>query len=48
MLPRDLGGTDGDHLDNKAAVDAAKKLDQYFQNHVENILTKLNDNKNQN
>ena len=34
-------GTAGDYLDNRAAVGAAKELDAYFQNHVENILTRI-------
>lgn len=41
MLPHSLGGTAGHQLDNRAAVEAAKKLDDYFQNHVQNILSQL-------
>jgi len=41
MLPKDLGGTAGDQLDNRAAVEAVKKLDDYFRNHVENILARI-------
>ena len=36
-------GTAGDHLDNRAAVEAVKKLDDYFKNHVEKILAHIND-----
>ena len=36
-------GTTGDQLDNRAAVEAVKKLDDYFKNHVENILARINE-----
>lgn len=36
-------GTAGDQLDNRAAVEAVKKLDDYFKNHVEKILARINE-----
>jgi len=46
LLPDELGGTGGTHLDNSASVRAAKNLDDFFKEHVEKALEVMENNNN--